>query len=199
MILWLVYLPLALLVTAVCILTTPLIVLFANEDGELPSFLHYWQTWDDSLDSEYFMTRCVPKWLDYGYYGHYCPYTAEVKGLDFALPRQYSFCMPDAKWTTKQRIQRYICRCLWIWRNPAYGWMFYAFGDDLSDIEWVRKDTDEFLGICGDGVLEPFCYKNEKRICSWLRAKIYLGWKSYPDKIINRRCMYAYRLSVDFI
>ena len=179
-------------------IVNPFVVLFCDKEGELHGLLRFFQTYDDSCDSEYFMTKCVPQCLDYGYYDHYCPYTAEIKDLDFALPRQYSFAIPDAKWTVKQRIQRYICRCLWLYRNTVYGWMFYAFGDDLSDIEWVRKDTDEFLGICGDGIIEPFCYKNEKRICSWLKAKIYLGWKSYPDKIINRRCMYAYRLSFSF-
>lgn len=48
---WFLYAPLQLLIMIICYITNPVIVMFADKDGELHSFLRRWQTFDDSCDS----------------------------------------------------------------------------------------------------------------------------------------------------
>ena len=62
MIPYLIYAPLNILLMLFCYITNPIVVLFADETGELHSFLRYWQTWDDSLDPAFFVKRKVPKY-----------------------------------------------------------------------------------------------------------------------------------------
>ena len=49
---WFLYAPLQLLIMIICYITNPIVVLFADKDGELHGFLRKWQTFDDSCDSE---------------------------------------------------------------------------------------------------------------------------------------------------
>lgn len=49
---WLAMVPVSLLVTVVCILFAPIIVLFASPTGWLPSWLTWFQTPDNSLDGD---------------------------------------------------------------------------------------------------------------------------------------------------
>ena len=199
MLLWLLRLIPAILATVLCYLTNPIAVLFADESGELHGWWHLWQTWDDSLDSAFFMRECAPKWLDYGYDDHYTLYTdTDEWTARYNKTRFFSVPRVGATWTTKQRIQRYFCRVAWLYRNNAYGWLFYGLGADLTYIKWHISETDHFFGSVGSWLTEPFVYKDERRICSWLRAKVYIGWKSYPGNTQPQRCMLAYRILVDF-
>ena len=195
MITWLLYLLPATVITIICYLTNPFIVLFADDKGDLHGFLHLWQTWDDSLDSKFFMTECVPRCLDYGYDEHYM----QIVGTDewtkkYGRTRYFSIGRMRAAWTTKQKLQRYICRVLWLYRNCAYGFMMYWFGADMTGASYKVCEKDKFY--CRNK--KYFCYKNEQKICSWLRWKIYIGWKTYPGNENEQRCMYAYRLLFDF-
>lgn len=200
MLTWLLYLPVALLVTVLCYITNPIVALFADEEGELPGFLHLWQTWDDSLDSEYYMHNVVPSWLDYGYDEHYTVCSgSDLYIQPYGRTRQFSVIRPGAKWTIKQRLQRYLCRVLWIYRNAAYGWMFFVLGSDMSNTEYKISDPDKSFGSFGSGLKQRFVYKNDKTICSWLRWKIYLGWKTSKGNTEPKRCMYAYRVWLKFL
>jgi len=193
MIKWLLYLPFALLSTLLCYLTNPIVVLFADEQGELDGLLHLWQTWDDSLDSEFFMHNVCPSWLDYGYDDHYVSYRdTDAWTAEYGKTRQFSVLRQGCTWTTKQRLQRYICRVWWLTRNCAYGWCFFVFGADMTGVEWETNEPGKFYGKNDD----YFVYKNEQLICSWLRWKIYLGWKTFPGNEAPQRCMLAYRFFV---
>lgn len=56
---------------AICYLTNPLVVLFADKDGELPAFLKLWQTWDSALDNRQYVLYDCPKWLSYDFDEYY--------------------------------------------------------------------------------------------------------------------------------
>lgn len=197
MLLWLAYLPLTIIVTVLCYLLNPVVVLFCDEDGELPSFLHYFQTWDDSCDSEFFMKECVPSFLDYGYDDHYISgYGTDKWIAEYGKTRAYSNAKEYAVWTIKQRIQRYVCRVLWLTRNCAYGFMLHLFGADMSKANYEVNNQHHFLAKVGNIWTKPFSYKNEDKICGKLYWKIYLGWKAYPNIENAKRCMLAYRLLV---
>lgn len=58
---WFIYAPLQLLIMIICYITNPIVVLFADKDGELHGFLRKWQTFDDSCDSEDCVTKYVPE------------------------------------------------------------------------------------------------------------------------------------------
>ena len=190
MIEWISYLPFALICHLLCWLTNPLVVLLADEWGELRGFWHYWQTWDDSLDSAYFMREVAPPWLDYGYDEHYTQHIDIDKWTaKYNKTRIFSVPKYGAEWTTKQKLQRYICRVLWLYRNCAYGFMMYWFGADMTGASYKVYEKDKFY--CRNE--KYFCYKNEQKICSWVSWKIYIGWKTYPGNENEQRCMYAYR------
>jgi len=193
---WLIYLPIALICHLLCWLTNPLVVLFADHNGELHGLFKLWQPWDDSLDSEYYMKNVVPSCLDYKWDEHYISHedTDEWSVL-YGKKRKFSYTKGGAIWTTKQYIQRYLCRVLWLYRNTAYGFMFYLLGADLSGARYKLCDDDEFY--CR--TTKCFSYKNEKQFCKWLRWKIYLGWKTYPGNDNPRQCMYAYRFWIEVI
>lgn len=57
MIRYIIYLLLQLLCMVVCYLTNWLVLLFADEQGELPGLLRMWQTWDDTLDNKTDVSR----------------------------------------------------------------------------------------------------------------------------------------------
>lgn len=197
MIKWLMYLPLAICLHIICWILNPIVVLFCDEFGELDGWMHYFQTWDDSCDSEYFMKNVCPKFLDYGWDEHY--YSFEDTDVWTALydkKRKFSIIHPDAEWTIKQRIQRYFCRVWWLYRNSAYGFMMYCLGADMSGATYKLVQDNEFYCRDNKGY---FCYKNEKQFCRYLRWKIYLGWKTYPGNGNPSLCMYAYRFWIEVV
>lgn len=186
MIKWLLYLVPAWIVSLICYLTNPIVVLFANEDGELPYPLNLWQTWDDSLDSHFYMTEVVPKWLDYDYERHYIHSTStEPK---YGRTRDISIAT-GFEWSIKELIQRYICRVLWLYRNNAYGFLYYWLGANPKDIRWVLIEDSLRYGKSED----IFSYKNDQKITDKIRWKIYIGWKTDPSGDIPH-AMYAYRI-----
>ena len=67
MLIYIPYLIFSLIITVVCYITNPIVVLFANELGELPGFLANWQTWDDSLDPRFFVVNKVWSIFRYDY------------------------------------------------------------------------------------------------------------------------------------
>lgn len=68
---WFIYAPLQLVCMLVCYLTNWIVVLFADQNGELQGLLRLWQTWDDSLDGEDCVTKYVPAIIRYDFYKYY--------------------------------------------------------------------------------------------------------------------------------
>lgn len=72
---YLLYVVLQIICMILCYLTNWLVVLFSNEEGELSSIFHLWQTWDDTLDNPSFINNSLPKFLNYGWHSHYVQYS----------------------------------------------------------------------------------------------------------------------------
>lgn len=206
---WLLYLIPSFIVTALCYLLNPIVVLFCDELGELHGFLKKFQTWDDSCDSSFFMNDVVPvnfKMLDYGFNDYYESFTGTDEELA-AVGRDRIFNRfkeSHPPFTLKKRIQRYFCRILWLTRNCAYGFCFWDFGTICkpSSIKWLVKEDHFRVGYDssqGNSIwTAPFSIKLDSQINKYLRWKIYIGWKlpygySEEQNKTGVRSMLAYR------
>lgn len=109
-----------------------IVVLFCDEEGNLPKCLYWFQTFDNTC-----------------YAGQYCRQSeiaARLGGdtwIDF-IP------YPTTAW------QRYLNRGKWLFRNTAYGFDYYLFGlefipSNWKCVKWVRTDTLELEIHVGDG------------------------------------------------
>lgn len=177
---WILYVIFSNIINIICYITNPIVILFCNEEGELPRFLNYWQTWDDSCDSEYYMHNCVPSFLDYGYDNKYtCVESTELKLIQVGRKRLYSKLKPNATFSTKEKVQRYFCRLLWLTRNCAYGFNFWIFGAYLNGITMNYKIKSDETTIGDNG--KYFIIHSDANICQiWkfsIRWKLFLGWK----------------------
>lgn len=171
---WLLYFPVAVLTYILCLITNPLIILLCDENGELEGIWHLWQTWDDSCDSEYFMTHICPDFLNYGYYEHYdsvqipLPYN-RVKRMSLRTSVPLS---PVGK------IQRYFCRLWWLTRNCAYGFAYEWLSKDVNgaDVKTIYKGL--YTAFYYDPVTHAWMLRSEKPIIDgYLRWEVLLGWK----------------------
>ena len=194
MVIWLLFLVLSSIVSIVCYVTNAVVVLFCDDDGELPWPLHLWQTWDNSCNPSDIL-KIYPDWLLYDWKSHYI----ECEGTTTYLKsvnriRWYTRCIND-KWTVKERIQRYILRVLWLTRNCAYGWGFYVFGIDTMPPFLVDTSEHTSMVLAEDG--EAWRYTNTaplftigKYTVLW---NILIGWKINTDADILTRAMIAVR------
>ena len=201
---WFLYLPLSIFFMLFCWLINWIVVFFSNKEGELPKFLRYFQTWDSSLDSEFFCTDVVPKkysLIKYDFYEKYEVYQ------DKETLKQYGYAIDKVKlignFSLKEKIKRYFCRLLWIMRNPAYGFSFYILGvhGDKANIEFLKRiDTEdrEFIFAWDKSkniLIRPWTLRLYQHIIGKLYITAYLGWKipwwTNADKY---KCMIAYRL-----
>ena len=200
------------LVMLMCYLTNWIVVLFADEVGQLPSWLKLWQTWDDSLDSKFFMTEVVPKkypFLNYKWTTKYRDYqdTVTLKKYKKVIEKVALLEFDNGSkvtWTLKERIQRYFCRVLWIMRNPAYGFAFYPFGKegDAANIKILYDNNpggdNEFTFAWNE--TEPlwkraWTCRFYKKIFPKLFITGYIGWKiPYWQKENCYRAMIATRI-----
>lgn len=186
--------------TLFCMITTPLVVLLCDEEGELAGIFHLWQTWDDSCYAEQEATESAPKFLQYDWHGKY--YTVEEVIPNTGRTRRLAKKYPWATFTTKERIKRYLCAVLWLWRNPAYGFSFYLFGRDvdLSDMRWITFVDNHRIGYdrADKSWNTAWCIKDDRYICKYIRKSWYLGWKIPTTGQGVVRCMIASRLSLRF-
>ncbi len=205
MILWLLYVPFSLLLTILCMATNPIVALFANDDGELPYFLHLWQTHDNSLNpSDVTEKGQVPKFLRYNWGAHYVEYTGTTPELSAqGKDRWYMQCI-NSNFTTWELLQRYCCRVYWMYRNCAYGWHFWPLGK-LPGINWiVEEQTEHKIYVHEDTPYWFFGgawkYKDESHWFSiWgyeVKKNFFLGWKVSESAKVDTRAMYAFRLWV---
>lgn len=194
MIRWILYLPLVLLSTVFCYLTNFIVVLFCDEQGELPKpFLSLWETWDNSCNPQE-ITEYFPHWLSDWWDKHYTE--AKVQPPEYqalGLTRWITLCH-NANFSICERIKRYICRVLWLTRNNANGWAMFVFGeysnneDLVEDGHWVyQRNVPKKYGV--------WAYKNSDEWFSVWRIhvyfNIYLGYKLDMSKCCL--CMYAFR------
>ena len=126
--LWILLFPLNVITSILCYLTNPIAVLFADERGELHGLWRYWQTWDDSVDVQWFVKEVVPECLRYDFDKHYRS-SRETNATLASIGRDKG-CVEiiDGNFTRHERWQRYCCRVLWLYRNCAYGFAFYLWG-----------------------------------------------------------------------
>ena len=203
MVVWFLYFLLSVVFMVLCYVTNPIVVLFADENGELPGVLKYWQTWDNSVfcsDS----VECAPEFLRYDWARHY----KEHKDADEYLKsvnrqRWYVTCI-DHDFTAWERVQRYLCGVLWLTRNCSYGFSFYLLGQTVSPIleTKVSKNTRFVREACGSGIFDAWMYKNTAPIFSAFGWVVHwnnlLGWKIDESATLDTRAMIANRIAFYF-
>lgn len=203
MIIWLLYFVLSLVFMALCYPTNPIVVLFANKDGELPSLLKYWQTWDNSCYCSESVEN-APKFLRYDWSKHY----REYKDADSYLKtvnreRWYCVCIDD-DFSIIERVQRYFCAVLWLTRNCAYGFGFYLLGLTVSPtLEIKQSEHTLFIKeVFGNGLFGAWSYKNTAPIFKVGDYTVFwenfLGWKIKADTSFDTRAMVANRIALRF-
>lgn len=203
MILWLLYFVLSLVFSVICYITNPIVLLFCDEDGELPSFLHYWQTWDNSCNPSD-IKDIVPSWFQYDWDRHYREYYDTDEYLKSVnRSRWYTVCI-DYHFTFTEKIKRYICRCIWLTRNNAYGFCFYLLGLNVSPNLEIRQSANTLFirEIFGDGLWGAWSYKNTAPIFKAFGYIVHwnnlLGWKIDESAQFDTRAMIANRIALYF-
>ena len=191
---WFIYLLLLFPCMVLCYLTNWIVVLFADENGELPGFLRLWQTWDDSIDSEDCVVYYVPKRIKYDFYKHYRVEYETMQIYNRTRKRSINIC----PLTMKERVKRYCCRVFWLYRNCAYGFAFYWFGCTVSDkdIQIIKDEYRDggYVRLYKAG--KYWKYYNSSRIFGKWYWKIYIGWKIAGDIKGTHRAMIANRIWV---
>ena len=178
MIIWLLYFVLSLVFMVICYITNPIVVLFADENGELPWVLKYWQTWDNAVFCEE-GCRFAPSFIQYDWAKHY----REYKDSDAYLrsvnrERWYCVCI-NHNWTFVERIKRYLCGVYWLTRNCSYGFAFYILGLTVSPNLEIRQSENTLFvrEVFGDGLTGAWSYKNDAPIFTIGEYTFY--WKNY--------------------
>jgi hypothetical protein len=167
----------------ICYLTNPIVCLFATELGELEGFLNYWATWDDSLDPAFFVKTRVPSFLRYDWDKHYEEFEDTTPELDHVGRKRWftKFKEGGHIFTTKERIQRYFCRVLWLTRNCGYGFAFWMFGKEVlsSNMVWVKNEKDVRYGydISENILTRAWMYKAHIHLFWRIYFDAFLGWK----------------------
>lgn len=201
---WLLYEPFNIFFMLLCMLTNPIVVLFSNEEGELPGIFRYWQTWDDSLNPRFYILNHVPKALKYDYDKHYEEYWDTSKYLKKLNCKRCFARVKDPHFTFKEKVQRYICRVMWLYRNCSYGFAFYTLGRMCDGSKFKKKIYKDYPGglysrfIYDDTksiLTRPWSFKCTKKICSWLRWEIFIGWKAQANDTGKSQKMIAHRIA----
>nr|DAT20528.1 MAG TPA: Envelope protein [Caudoviricetes sp.] len=192
---WLVLCGANLLCMALCYLTNWFVVLFADKYGNLPKIFKLWQTYDNCLDVAWMIyENNVPKFARYDFNKHYL-YHFESKGDGYMIPGYVDLI--DDNFTLKERFQRYVCRCAWLYRNCGYGFAYYIFGKTVnpSDVKVCVNEKDFFVAI--DTKNKIFCIKDDRRWCRLFKKSIYLGYKFISANGAKHplRCMLANRIN----
>ena len=187
----------------ICYPTNPIVALFADDDGELPKWLKYWQTWDNSVFCKESVEH-APKFLQYDWARHY----REYKDTDSYLQsvnreRWYCVCV-DHNFTTWERIQRYCCGVLWLTRNCSYGFAFYLLGLNVAPILEIKTSENTIFAremFEGD-LFGAWMYKNTAPIFTAFGQVVHwntlIGWKIDCDAKVCTRAMIANRIAFFF-
>ena len=202
---WVILVPFQLLIAVFCYLTNWFVTFFADEKGDLPGFLALWQTWDDSLDVDWFVEKTVPSCFRYDFAKHYENIQYSTPELTAVGRDRYGVRVIDPNFTTKEKIQRYFCRTLWLYRNCAFGFTFWWFGRqvDNNNLVYIHKDYKEpdvdrtFAYDKTQSILtRTWTYKNNNHLFGNVYWSIYLGWKIpfWDNSTSVHRAMIANRI-----
>lgn len=200
---WIIKVILEILAMIIAYITNPIVVLFADEYGNLPKLLYWWQTHDNCLDVDWMVYEegCTPTFAHYDFNSHYI-YHYEQKFDDGTMVPGYVEII-NPNFTTKERFQRYICRLCWLYRNCNYGFSYYVNGVVTDKEKLIIKrdinliNDEEFLGYeTGHSIfMTPWCIYYCKKYCKWFRLRIYLGWKLKGKGSGSGRHMLALHIS----
>lgn len=163
---YLIYSICQLLCMVLCYLTSPIVVLFADRQGELPKVLRLRQTWDSSLDNRQYVLYDCPKWLSYDFDEYY-----DTAIMAIGHGRSKKIVITKKPFPKRLWLKHYLNRVFWIYRNCGYGFAFYLFGVD-TDPKTIRRKSEHY-STCSNA----FRYKNDGPISQHWRWCIYLGWK----------------------
>ena len=160
----------------ICYLTNPFVLLTASEYGNLPFLLRWWDNYDDCLDVEYFVKEHAPSWAKYDYDKHYKWHSNEESLKTRGIYKSYVDIL-DPNFTLKERLQRYACRVLWLYRNNAYGFSYYVTGIVVKAEDIVEVKTEEKDGYTWYTTPYAFCYKDERPSFCGMKWDNFVGWK----------------------
>lgn len=167
-----------------CYLTNWVVVLFADEAGELHGALRLWQTWDDTLDNSTFI-KSLPSFLQYDWDEHYLQYATNERGRT-----RYKETLIKP-FTPKEKLKRYFCRVLWLMRNNAYGFAFYVFGHDINGEYTYSKNEPDYYAVKDSG--GAWAVKDDRKKGNSHGS--YYGWKINRHTTKKHRAMYAFRFA----
>lgn len=187
---WFLYFPLNCITSIFCYLTNWLAVIFADQEGEMHGLWKYWQTWDDSVDVEWFVKETVPRFLRYDFDSHYISSREKPDCLArYNRDKGRVICI-NQNFTLKERLQRYCCRVLWLTRNCGYGFSFYLFGADHCGTLLHIVNTNRYRFVYGGDVIGA-PWQLDMKI--W-RFQILAGWKLNTSSTVWTRSMIAGRI-----
>ncbi len=194
---WIVFAVIDVAFNAVCYVTNPIILLFADDMGNLPSIFVWWANWDDHLDVDWMVyEHHVPRFAEYDFNRHY-RYHDEWEAEKLIGKHRGFVEMLDSNFTLKERFQRYVCRLAWMYRNCAYGFSYYVTGvdvcgADIKELATYAKDGYMFKTAPNAWVLRY----NGKSFIKNHHWKVFLGWKMQSVKSTETsRCMLAFCVS----
>lgn len=189
----------AIFFTVLCYLTNWLVVLFMDtKTGELPGFLRYWSTWDDSLIG-HFQVSCAPKFLQYDVDSKYEEYLGTTEELEkLGRKRWFARMKEGATFTFVEKLKRYACAVLWLYRNNSYGFCFYLLGKDVTgtDLVYTAKEDKYYVAYESTKSIwnRAWIYKNERKIFDKVSWNIFMGWKIDESSTKPTRAMVAIRI-----
>lgn len=190
---WFVYAIIDLLFNAICYITNPIVVLFADDYGKLPSICRWWANWDDDLDVDWMVyDHHVPSFAEYDFNKHY-RYHDEWEA-EAITGKHHGFVeLLDDNFTLWERFQRYVCRLAWIYRNCAYGFSYYVTGVTVDGADIVKHATFKKDGYLYYTAPNAWVYRYNQKSYGTHKWKIFLGWKIQDFKSTEtKRCMLAF-------
>lgn len=192
---WLLFAVIDVVFNVICYITDPFVLLFADVYGNLPKIFLWWENWDDHLDIDWMVyEHHVPSFAEYDFNKHYRYHTPEEAEILIGEYRGYVDLL-DGNFTLKERLQRYICRLWWLWRNNAYGFSYYVTGVDIYKADVVEVKTEEKDGYTWYLTDNAFCYKDERPSVCGMCWDNYVGWKFRWLDHDKQRCMLAFRVT----
>lgn len=193
------YVVLDIIFMIICYITNPIVVLFADEYGNLPKWLKWWQTYDNCLDIDWMIyEEVVPKIFRYDFNKHY-KYHMEDKSVNPIIPGYVEIIDPE--FTIIERIQRYFCRLWWLYRNTGYGFSYSVTGRrylpdyNKAYVDYRNSREDEVhINVVFDGRSSydrTFRIYYAKQWCKYFYIRIYIGWKITETEGEPNRAMLA--------
>lgn len=202
---YLIYLPLNIICMLLSYVLNPFVCLFANEVGDLPGWLRYFQTWDDSCDVDFFVKTVVPKWLRYDFDSKYISSRETTPELAAVGRDRGCVILKDgATFSIKEKIQRYLCRVLWLTRNCGYGFAFSLFGvtangENIKVVVLKTGSKGGQLTLAYDttkGIWNrPWRITDDRKLSDRVSMNTILGWKLCTDSGAHRS-MIANRIAI---